>query len=99
MENFMDPDRQNDADPLDPDPQHWVGEKDRKKLKNSTHLSRAVKCGSAFIFCGPGSSCFSQCRFVSSCFFNSDPDPALTIFKKKSLMKNFLELKKSRKIA
>ena len=33
-------------------------------------------CGSAFIFCGFGSSSFSDCGFGSSCFKIADPDLA-----------------------
>ena len=32
-------------------------------------------CGSALIFCGSGSSRFSECGSGSSCFKNADPDP------------------------
>ena len=41
-----------------------------------------MECGSAFIFCGYGSSSSSQCRSGSSCFFNAEPDPALKKLKK-----------------
>ena len=57
-------------------------------------------CGSAFIFCGSGSSCSSQCGSGSSCFFNAYPDPALTKFVMNYLpYEDFLELKKTKQIA
>ena len=46
------------------------------KLQVLAHKYRQG-CGSAFIFCGSGSSCFSQCGSGSSCFLNADPDPPL----------------------
>ena len=52
------------------------------KITWHLHFIRAVECGSAFIFCGYGSSSSSQCRSGSSCFFNAEPDPALKKLKK-----------------
>ena len=45
-----------------------------ENLKLLSNHSQA--CGSAFIFCGSGSSSFSRCGSGSSCFLNGDPDPA-----------------------
>ena len=39
-------------------------------------------CGSAFIFCGNGSSSFSEFGSGNSCFKNTDPEPAYTNCKK-----------------
>ena len=47
----MDPDQQNDADPLDPDPQHWEGERQKKKFKklNSSEQSCEVWIRNLFL--------------------------------------------------
>ena len=55
-------------------------------------------CWSAFLFCGSGSSCFSQCRSRSSCFLNADPDPALKKFVKNNLMPSFFSWKKQKRL-
>ena len=47
------------------------------RLLRSTKLGEVREqqsCGSALIFFGSGSSCFSQCGSGSTCFLNADPD-------------------------
>ena len=60
---------------------HAIGD-NRPNVNTINTVSTYQGCGSAFIFCRSGFSCFPQCGSGSSCFFNADlvPDPACEEF-------------------